>query len=138
MTPHSIALVQDSFRRVVPVAGLAADIFYERLFETAPEVRGLFPADMAEQKKKLIQMLAIAVNGLTRLDEIVPAVRDLGRRHSGYGVTPGHYDAVGAALFHTLGRGLGDAFTPEVERAWAETYGLLAGVTIEAQEREAA
>jgi hemoglobin-like flavoprotein len=50
MTPERIALVQGSFRKVVPIAGLAADIFYDRLFETAPEVRPLFPADMTEQK----------------------------------------------------------------------------------------
>ena len=133
MTPERIALVQDSFRKVVPIAGLAADIFYDRLFETTPEVRPLFPADMTEQKGKLIQMLAIAVNGLTKLDEIVPAVRDLGRRHATYRVEPAHYDAVGAALLFTLGKGLGETFTPEVEAAWAETYGLLAGVMIAAQ-----
>ncbi|TNC63543.1 globin family protein [Rubellimicrobium roseum] len=138
MTPDKIALVQDSFRKVVPIAGLAADIFYDRLFETTPEVRSLFPADMAEQKGKLVQMLAIAVNGLTKLDEIVPAVEGLGRRHGGYGVTPAHYDAVGAALLHMLGQGLGEAFTPKVEAAWAETYALLAGVMIAAQEKAAA
>jgi hemoglobin-like flavoprotein len=78
-------------------------------------------------------MLAIAVNGLTRLDEIVPAVQDLGRRHGRYKVEPAHYDAVGAALLFTLGQGLGEGFTPEMEAAWAETYGLLAGVMIAAQ-----
>jgi hemoglobin-like flavoprotein len=133
MTPEQIALVQDSFRKVVPIAGLAADIFYDRLFETAPEVRPLFPTNMTEQKGKLVKMLAIAVNGLTKLDEIVPAVQDLGRRHAGYKVKSAHYDAVGAALLWTLGQGLGEAFTAEVKAAWAETYGLLAGVMISAQ-----
>lgn len=138
MTPQQVSLVQDSFRKVVPIAGTAADLFYGRLFETAPEVRPLFPADLSEQKRKLIQMLAVAVNGLSRPEEIVPAVRDLGRRHAGYGVTEGHYAAVGAALLWTLRQGLGEAFTPEVERAWAETYDLLAGLMIVAQEAEAA
>ena len=36
------------------------------------------------------------------------------------------------ALLWTLGQGLGDAFTPEVEEAWAEAYGLLATVMKEA------
>jgi hemoglobin-like flavoprotein len=138
MTPHKIALVQDSFRHVVPIAATAADLFYARLFETAPELRTLFPADLVEQKRKLIQMLAVAVNGLSRLDEIRPAVQALGRRHGGYGVDASHYAVVGAALLWTLRQGLGDAFTPEVEKAWAETYGLLSGLMIEAQEMEAA
>lgn len=137
MTPEKIALVQDSFKKVVPIAGPAADIFYDRLFEIAPDVRPLFPEDMTEQKKKLMQMLAIAVNGLTKLDEILPAVQDLGRRHNGYDVTPAHYDKVGEALIFTLDKGLGEEFTPEVKDAWVETYGALAGVMIEAQEKAA-
>ena len=32
-------------------------------------------------------IITVAVNELDRLDEIIPAVRELGKRHSGYGVT---------------------------------------------------
>jgi hemoglobin-like flavoprotein len=67
------------------------------------------------------------VGGLTRLDTIVPAVQDLGRRHVKYGVKDKHYDTVGAALLWTLEQGLGDAFTPDVKSAWASAYGVLAG-----------
>lgn len=137
MTPEQIDMVQGSFKKVVPIADTAADIFYDRLFEIAPQVRTLFPEDMSDQKKKLMQMLAIAVNGLTKLDEILPAVQDLGRRHNGYDVTAEHYDYVGAALLYTLGKGLGDAFTPELEAAWTETYTTLAGVMIDAQKAAA-
>jgi hemoglobin-like flavoprotein len=138
MTPHQIALVQGSFRKVVPIAGTAADLFYDRLFHIAPEVRPMFPADLSEQKRKLIQMLAVAVGGLSKLEEIVPAVEDLGRRHVGYGVVPAHYGSVGAALLWTLKQGLGADFTPEVEAAWAETFGLLSGAMIAAGETVAA
>jgi len=61
MTPSQVELVQTSFQKVVPIAATAADLFYDRLFEIAPETRALFPADLAEQKKKLIAMLATAV-----------------------------------------------------------------------------
>jgi len=128
MTPEQIDMVQGSFKKVAPIADTAADIFYDRLFEIAPEVRSLFPDEMGDQKKKLIQMLAVAVNGLKDLDAIVPAVQALGARHKAYNVEDSHYDVVGAALLYTLGKGLGDDFTPEVEAAWAETYGLLASV----------
>lgn len=138
MTPDKIALVQGSFKKVAPISDAAADIFYDRLFEIAPQVRGLFPDDMSEQKKKLMQMLAIAVNGLTKLDEILPAVQDLGRRHNGYDVTPEHYDFVGSALIYTLGKGLGDELTDDVKDAWVETYGTLASVMIDAQKQAAA
>lgn len=138
MTPEKIALVQDSFAKVAPIAETAADIFYDRLFEIAPEVRPLFPEIMKDQKKKLMQMLATAVNGLKDLDAIVPAVQNLGARHGGYGVKEEHYASVGAALLFTLGKGLGEDFTPEVEAAWTETYGVLAAVMIDAQKAAAA
>lgn len=128
MTPEQVKMVQDSFQKVVPIAGTAADLFYDRLFEIAPEVRPLFPDDLAEQKKKLIAMLATAVTNLHQVDKILPAVEDLGKRHVSYGVKPAYYEPVGAALLWTLEKGLGDAFTPPVKAAWTETYVTLAGV----------
>jgi hemoglobin-like flavoprotein len=127
MTPQQIELVQSSFRKVVPIAGTAADLFYNRLFEIAPEVRSLFPQDLSEQKKKLMGMLGTAVGSLHKLEEILPTVVDLGKRHKGYGVTAAHYAPVGAALLWTLEQGLGVDFTPEVKAAWTDTYTTLAG-----------
>lgn len=128
MTPEQVAMVQESFKKVVPIAGTAADLFYGRLFEIAPEVRPLFPDDLKEQKKKLIGMLATAVTNLHQVDKIIPAVEDLGRRHVNYGVTSKHYEPVGTALLWTLEKGLGDHFTPPLKAAWTETYLTLAGV----------
>ena len=128
MTPQQIELVQSSFKKVVPIACTAADLFYGRLFEIAPEVRSMFPDDMREQKTKLMTMLGTAVNNLHRLEAILPAVKDLGQRHKGYGVTAAHYAPVGAALLWTLEKGLGPDFTPDVKAAWTETYTALAGV----------
>jgi hemoglobin-like flavoprotein len=68
------------------------------------------------------------VNGLGRLQQFAPAVRDLGRRHVHYGVTAAHYGAVGAALLWALARVLGAEFTQEVKDAWASVYGDLAGM----------
>lgn len=128
MTPEQVKLVQDSFAKVVPIAGMAADLFYDRLFTIAPEVRSLFPNDLAEQKKKLIQMLATAVTNLHQVETIIPAVENLGRRHAGYGVTAKHYEPVGAALLWTLEQGLGPDFTPPVKAAWTETYLTVSGL----------
>jgi hemoglobin-like flavoprotein len=128
MTPEQVTLVQDSFAKVVPIADKAADIFYDRLFVIAPEVRSLFPNDMTAQKKKLIQMLATAVTDLHQVEKILPAVQDLGRRHAGYRVTAAHYEPVGAALLWTLEQGLGPAFTAPVKEAWTAAYVTLSDV----------
>jgi hemoglobin-like flavoprotein len=128
MTPEQVKLVPDSFAKVAPIADRAADLFYDRLFVIAPEVRALFPDDLSAQKKKLMQMLASAVANLHQVEKIIPAVQDLGRRHVGYGVTANHYEPVGAALLWTLEQGLGPAFTPQVKEAWTETYATVADV----------
>lgn len=126
MNSEQVKLVQGSFAKVLPIADIAADLFYNRLFELDPSLRRMFPADMAEQKHKLMLTLKFAVNSLSRLNELVPAVQDLGRRHAGYGVKNEHYNTVGAALIWTLEQGLGEAFTPEVKGAWIAVYTLLA------------
>ena len=119
-------LVQSTFAAIVPIADDAAMLFYQRLFEIAPELRAMFRSDMTEQRKKLMQMLTAAVKGLDRLEQLVPVVEDLGRRHAGYGVEDRHYDTVGAALLWTLEMGLGAAFTADVKDAWATVYEVLA------------
>jgi hemoglobin-like flavoprotein len=81
---------------------------------------------MGEQGKKLMQMIGACVKGLDALDQLVPTVKDLGRRHAGYGVTDAHYQTVGGALLLTLERGLGSAFTPAVQAAWTTVYTVVA------------
>jgi hemoglobin-like flavoprotein len=119
-------LVQSSFEKVAPIADTAAALFYGRLFELDPSLRPMFTTDLKEQGKKLMNMLTLAVRGLDKLDQLVPAVQALGRRHAGYGVRPEHYNTVAAALIWTLEKGLGEAFTPEVKEAWVTVYTLLA------------
>ncbi|HSH05951.1 MAG TPA: globin family protein [Anaerolineae bacterium] len=132
MTPEQIALVQTSFKKVIPITNETADTFYGRLFEVAPGVRPLFSDDMAEQKHKLMQTLSMVVTSLHHPEAIVPTVQDLGRRHVEYGAEVPHYDVVGGALIWTLQQKFGDEFTPELEEAWVAAYTLLATVMTEA------
>ena len=126
MTLNEKNLVQATFAQVAPIAEVAAELFYGRLFEIAPELRPMFRGDMKEQGRKLMQILAVAVKGLDRLSEILAVVREMGHRHAGYGVRDEHYDTVGAALLWTLEKALGDGFTPEVKSAWVSVYTALA------------
>jgi nitric oxide dioxygenase len=132
MQAEQIDLVQSSFSKVAPIAPTAAKLFYGRLFEIAPEVKPLFRSDMDEQGRKLMMTLATVVNGLKNLDTIVPVAQQLAIRHVGYGVEAEHYTPVGQALLWTLGQGLGEAFTPEVEAAWTAAYTTLTGVMVAA------
>ncbi|WP_270731846.1 globin family protein [Shimia sp. Alg240-R146] len=128
MNDTQITLVQQSFEKVAPIAPQAAEIFYARLFEIAPEVTPLFQSDIAEQGAKLMATLGAVVKGLRDLDRIVPVAQNLAVAHLGYGVTADHYEPVGAALLHTLKTGLGNDFDAETEAAWETAYTTLSGV----------
>ena len=128
MTPHARQLVRTSWEQLEPVGEIAAALFYGRLFELDPSLRHLFRGNLAEQGRKLMQALAMVVRGLDRLEQLVPAVEALGRRHGAYGVEDAHYETVSAALLWTLERGLGRAYTPAVRDAWSEAYWLVAEV----------
>ena len=138
MTPTEIGLIRTSWAAVEPIADTAAGLFYRRLFELDPAIERLFRrTDMAGQRKILMQTLTVVVKRLDKLDQIVPAVQALGRRHAGYGVREAHYATVGEALVWTLEQGLGEGFTPDVRAAWTAAYTTLATVMIEAAETEA-
>jgi len=130
VNPAQIKLVQESFAKVAPISETAAVLFYDRLFEVAPQVKAMFPSDMTEQRKKLMATLAYVVNGLDKLESILPAASALATRHVSYGAKKEHYPVVGGALLWTLEKGLGDAWTPELADAWTTAYGTLSGFMI--------
>jgi nitric oxide dioxygenase len=139
MTPNEIGLIRESWAAVEPIADTAASLFYARLFELDPAIERLFRrTDMADQRKNLMQTLTVVVKSIDKLDQLVPAVQALGRRHAGYGVRESHYATVGEALLWTLEQGLGAGFTAEVRGAWTTAYGTLSTVMIEAARADTA
>jgi hemoglobin-like flavoprotein len=128
MTSEQKDLVRASWRMMEPIADLAANLFYSKLFELDPELRHLFKSDMGEQKRKLMSTLGFAVANLNSMDALIPVVQQMGKRHLGYGVEEKHYETAGAALLWTLQQGLGPSFSPQVKESWLAVYGLLTGV----------
>jgi|SRR5215475_9550221 len=128
MDAHSLALVQESFEKVVPLGDTVAEIFYDELFTIDPSLRPMFNGNMAQQKRKLLSALTLVVRSLHTPHMILEPVKALGRKHVAYGVKPAHYDTVGAALVRTLQKGLGDNFTPELCKAWVDAYAMLSAI----------
>ncbi len=132
MSPEQKDLVQASCEKVVPIADAASTIFYDRLFALDPQLRSLFPADIAEPRRKLMATLGLAVLNLKKWDTVGAQVRELGKRHVSYGVQQKDYGTVGQALIETLAIGLKDDFTPPVRDAWLACYALVSSEMINA------
>jgi len=129
MSPQQKKRIQETWCQIVPMADQAATLFYGRWFAIDPSLRALFAdVDMASQRTKLVQGLSTVVGGLDRVEDLVPTLEDLGRRHAGYGVKDAHYETVGTALLWTLEQGLGESWTAETEAAWTAAYTHVAGV----------
>lgn len=132
ITTRQAELVQSTFRIVQPMAATTADLFYKKLFEIDATTAVLFKGDIKQQGQKFMQVLAVAVGGLSNMSTLVPIVKQLGVRHVGYGIKAEHYDSVRVALLWTLALVLQDAYTDDVREAWATAYAMLAGVMKEA------
>ncbi len=124
-----VAVLEQSFARVKPRATQFAADFYDELFARHPDTRPLFAgADMAEQRKKLMDSLVLVMENLENPDVLADALRRLGGRHARYGVRDEHYGMVATALLATFAKHLGPEWTPAVERAWVEAYGAIASI----------
>lgn len=128
MTPAQIEQVQNTYQLLHPKMQAVTDKFYARLFEKLPEARGLFPEDMREQRKKLIETLNYAVNNLKYPDLILPTLKKLGARHKNYGASDAAYAAVGEALIHAITESAGNALSASDRNAWIACYGVLSQV----------
>ncbi|CAN7706945.1 globin family protein [Bosea sp. LjRoot9] len=124
--------IRDSFAHLHRRKAETGAIFYNRLFEIAPEVRPLFKGDIKAQGIKLMETLTVAIATLNDREGLAILLRKLGRQHKGYGVKDSHYDSVREALIWTLRTSLGDEFTPRVEQAWTQLYTDIASVMIAA------
>jgi len=126
MARNDTEIVEDSLAAIGPLTVDLGERFYENLFEAAPALRSLFAGDQAEQIMRFVEVLAHIVSNLRAADKITPILRDLGRRHLGYGVSPAHYATFKLALMKTLKTELESGWTPDVARAWEATFDSVA------------
>ncbi|MCW0213530.1 MAG: FAD-binding oxidoreductase [Pseudonocardia sp.] len=138
-TPETSGLVEAIRSSYELVASQAEDLsrhFYATLFTRAPETRDLFPANMEVQRSRLLRALVHVVQMVDQPDELIPFLQQLGKDHRKFGVIARHYSAVGDALIGAIARYSGDAWTPEVEKAWTDAYDIVSAAMRLAAEGE--
>lgn len=102
--------------------------FYERLFEMAPEARGMFRSEPGHQATKFLHSLRVIVSALHSPRRHVAVLQSLGKRHDGYGVQPHHYALVADVFLAVFADTLGAGFTPSAREAWERAFELMATI----------
>ena len=133
MTERQMLLVKTSWSYAIVRSEETGQLFYQRLFETAPAVRHMFKGDTKEQARKLMSMITLIVSKLQKLDDIMNDIKSLAQRHDKYGAKPEHYAVVGECLLWTLRQGLAEKWDSETEEAWYTMYGILSAAMIRQQ-----
>ncbi len=122
---RQLELIESSFALLAPRGDELVDRFYTNLFDVAPGVRGMFPDDLAGQKRALLGSLGMIVSSLRAPEKLGAYLGSLGERHTGYGALAPHYDVVGAVLLDTIAEMAGDLWNEELEDAWTDAYGAI-------------
>ena len=125
LTTTQIALVRDSFHRLQPDAEVA-EMFYDRLFEIAPELRTMFRSDMTGQGMRFMTTLGLILDDIDDPDALHPYLEKLAQGHAAYGVKAEHFRPMGQALIHTMQETMGEAFPEGADAAWEAAYDHLA------------
>ena len=127
-----IKRLQESFRPLLETEPSLADRFYARLFQAHPQLRSMFPKDMANQKRKLLDTLNLVIENLHSPQTVRPRLQKLGESHIGYGARPEHYPLVMGALLGAMGEMHGDNWTVELKDDWTSAIRQVAAIMIEA------
>jgi len=125
----NVTLLRESFDLVVERAPDLTHRFYEILWERYPATRAMFPPSRHGQQENMLSQALIAVmDHLEDAPWLVGTLHGLGARHVNYGVTDEMYAWVGDALLSTLRGVAADDWNDELERAWTDAYGAIAGL----------
>lgn len=115
-------LLRRTGRVIVEEPGRFAATFHRILFTRVPELRALFPDDLALQQHRFAALFARVLDSLEAPDQLAAELDRLGRRHRGYGATFVHYLALGEALIAALAELNGPGFGLQARLAWSRLY----------------
>ncbi len=112
--------------------------FYKNVFAELPELTRLFnmgnQANGAQQQSLASAVFAYAAN-IGTPEMLGPVVNRIVHKHVSVGIRAEHYPIVGRHLLGAIAETLGEAATPALLAAWAEAYGSLATLFINAEKQ---
>ncbi len=134
LTDHHIAIIKSTIPLLENAGTALTAHFYQRMFLHNPELKHIF--NMANQKTgrqqtALFEAIAAYAKNIENLAALSSAVERIAHKHTSFNIQAEHYAIVGHNLLETLRELAPDAFTPEVEEAWAAAYRFLAQIFID-------
>jgi hemoglobin-like flavoprotein len=131
MTPEQLELVRATLVEVEEDPDAFGARFYERLFASDPDARALFPERMADQRRKLVEELALLAGMVSDMPAFVERAREMGARHCRHGVRSSHYVVMERALLLAFADLLGPRWDRATLLAWQRLYRLMAETMLE-------
>ncbi|BAJ00652.1 NO-inducible flavohemoprotein [Shewanella violacea] len=133
LSAKHIELVKSTIPLLESAGTGITEYFYQRMFKHNPELKHIF--NMTNQRTggqpaALFGAIAAYAKNIDNLGALSGAVERIAHKHTSLNIQPEHYPIVGHHLLATLRELAPEAFTAEVEEAWAAAYGLLAGIFI--------
>jgi hemoglobin-like flavoprotein len=123
-------LLRTSFALIAERSPDLTSRFYEIFFERYPVVRPLFGASTAQQERMLRDALTAVLDHLDDAPWLTQTLHALGAKHVGYGVRDEMYRWVVECLLAALAEAAGDAWTAEVQSAWAAALEAVASMML--------
>jgi len=118
LAKSDIEIVRSSFRKLGLVSEVLAAIFYERLIEDLPALRGHFKTGAVLQYRMLIYGLGQVIKYLDDARKLAEILEYLRRKHEGLELKRSDYETAKEALLFALNKGFGQSFSGKLETAW--------------------
>lgn len=122
-------MLRESWECALANGGDVALHMYGEIPGLAPEIQDMFArVDLEEQRELFMGTLQFIVMNYERRPLLERMLREMGRRHAGYGVRPEHYGVFGECFLRALKKACGEQWTFEAELLWRTVYEDVADV----------
>lgn len=122
LDPAVIHTVRQTHMMLHCVSATASQMFCVSLFESSPELKDHYAADLPAARVKAIAMLRMVIDLLDKPTQLLALAHEFVRYEGVYKLLLEHTDSFEEALLHSLRRVLGPSFTREVALAWRTMY----------------
>jgi hemoglobin-like flavoprotein len=116
MTNHQIQLVRQSWQKAAEEPLRLAILFFDRLFEQAPELRCVFRTPMSVQTRQLMKMFGFYINNMKKPVFSVSMMQEFGLNEE---LSASQLSFLTETLTITIKNILQTEWSPEMESAWA-------------------